>query len=367
MMQLCERCPGRSALREHLSGVFSNNDIDLDDSINYKQRIHTDRTALVHLQLSLEEFLDIFCDKFDSLRQHHFVAKSQSAHLRSRKETLQEHTAIVLLDFAENYSFLVQDAIQGFYWDNSQAVLHPFAIYYIKEDELKCMSVCIISDCMKHDTTAVHAFITRVISHLKEELPSITKVVYFSNGAASQYKNYKNFSNLCHHQVDHGLVAEWNFFATIHGKNPCDGVGGTTKRLVARASLQATEKDQILTPLQMFTWANENIDGIKFFFVSDDDVQRNANMYQLEKRYSLSKTVSGTRSHHCFVPISEGSLEMRRLSADDVCSTVLLGKNQESSIPNKSLPDSDDFQPGKYNACMFDQEWYTGNVVECSE
>lgn len=105
-------------------------------------------------------------------------------------------------------------------------------------------------------------------------------------------------------------------------------LGGTTKRLVARASLQATEEDQILTPLQMFQWADENKDGIKFFFVSDDDVQRTANKYQLEKRYSLSKTVSGTCSHHCFIPVSEGSLEMWRLSADDVCSTVLLGENQ---------------------------------------
>lgn len=31
MMQLCEKCPGKSALREYLSGVFSKNDIDFDD------------------------------------------------------------------------------------------------------------------------------------------------------------------------------------------------------------------------------------------------------------------------------------------------------------------------------------------------
>ena len=28
------------------------------------------------------------------------------------------------------------------------------------------------------------------------------------------------------------------FFATSHGKNACDGVGGTIKRLAAHASLQ---------------------------------------------------------------------------------------------------------------------------------
>jgi hypothetical protein len=33
-------------------------------------------------------------------------------------------------DFAENYSFIVKDAAQGFHWENSQATLHPFLAYY---------------------------------------------------------------------------------------------------------------------------------------------------------------------------------------------------------------------------------------------
>ena len=46
------------------------------------------------------------------------------------------------------------------------------------------------------------------------------------------------FLNLCHHNEDFGMDAEWNFFATSHGKGPCDGLGGTVKRLAAKASLQ---------------------------------------------------------------------------------------------------------------------------------
>ena len=73
-------------------------------------------------------------------------------------------------------------------------------------------------------------------------------VYYFSDGAASQYKNYKNY-NLCFHVADHQVTAASNyFFATSHGKSPCDGIGGTIKRLVARASQQATKEGQILTP-----------------------------------------------------------------------------------------------------------------------
>ena len=37
----------------------------------------------------------------------------------------------------ENYSFPIQDAIQGFYWDNSQATLHPFAIYHMENGKIK--------------------------------------------------------------------------------------------------------------------------------------------------------------------------------------------------------------------------------------
>ena len=40
------------------------------------------------------------------------------------KENLPEDTAILLLDYAENYSYVVQDAVQGDHWDNSQATLH---------------------------------------------------------------------------------------------------------------------------------------------------------------------------------------------------------------------------------------------------
>ena len=225
------------------------------------------------------------------------------------------------------------------------------------------MSVCIISDCLKHDTTAVHAFISRLMPHLKEELPAISKIVYFSDGAASQYKNYKNFANLCHHKNDHAYEAEWNFFATSHGKSPCDGLGGTIKRLVARASLQAVTNNQILTPSQMFTWANQNIKGIKFFYVSSDDVQANAEQFQLEDRFSSSKTVSGTRSHHSFVPVSSSKLEMRRLSTDDGCTIVTMG---DTAVEATST-NYDKYQPGKYVACMYDQDWYIGYIEERSD
>ena len=178
--------------------------------------------------------------------------------MKDLKENLAEGTCVVLRDFAENYSFMVQDAAQGYHWDNSQATLHPFTVYFRKDDKLVCESVCMISDNLKHDTVAVHAFQKRLIPYL-QQLTNTNKVIYFSDGAASQYKNYKNFANLCCHYQDFGVNAEWHFFATSHGKSPCGGIGGTAKRLVARASLQSPVQGHILTPTQIFDCATKNM------------------------------------------------------------------------------------------------------------
>ena len=85
-------------------------------------------------------------------------------------------------------------------------------------------------------------------------------------------------------------------FQYNNGKSPCDGVGGTVKHLVARASLQATTSDHILTPLDMYTWCKEHIPGIHFIFLEKAEVYKH--------RESLVDR---------FVPISLSHLAMFRL------------------------------------------------------
>ena len=110
--------------------ILDDNDFDVDDSIKCKQWIYTDGTKLIDMQLWVSEFIDMFSKKFDLLRRHHFIANAQSTFFQPTKETLPSDTVIILLDFIENYSFLVQDSVQGYHWENSQATLHPFCCYY---------------------------------------------------------------------------------------------------------------------------------------------------------------------------------------------------------------------------------------------
>lgn len=252
--------------------------------------------------------------------------------------------------------------MQGFHWETSQATLHPFVVYYREEvgGELKSLSVCIISDDREHVTGTVHAFQKAMLEKVKLHLPQLKNIIYFSDGAAGQYKNCKNFINLCFHEKDFGVKAEWNFFATSHGKSPCDGVGGTVKRLVARASLQATTSDHILTPLEMYTWCKEHIPGIHFIFLEKAEVDKHRE--SLVDRFVSAKTVPGTRSHHRFVPISLSHLAMFRLSSDVYSTTVAASCETDPNIRSSSVP-LEKLQP----AATYDNCWYIGCVTERSD
>ena len=84
----------------------------------------------------------------------------------------------------------------------------------------------------------VYTFIEKAMTYVKFRCPQVMKVRYFSDGCAGQYKNRYNFTNLYYHEKDFGLACEGHFFATSHGKNACDGIGGTVKVATAHASLQ---------------------------------------------------------------------------------------------------------------------------------
>ena len=125
------------------------------------------------------------------------------------------------------------------------------------------------------------------------------KMVYMSDGCAAQYKNCKNFSNLCHHLEDFGVTAEWHFVATTHGKSAGDGAGGTLKRLVTKASLQRPYEKQVLTARQLYHFAVTEIKGMHFGFATLDEHDQEAKL--LEVRLRMTRTVPRMLkpSYHC--------------------------------------------------------------------
>ena len=306
----CTSCPGPDRLREVLLQSFEDKAVD---EVQYKQWTCTDRSQLETFVQPVEEYVEAFLEKIEALSRHDFIAKQQSRYCKDRKEALQAGEFLVVGDFSENYSFIVQDAVQGYHWTNSQATLHPFVFYWKDQNkELQHSSYVVISECNNHDTVAVHLFQRHLIEHLKSK-HQVTKIIYFSDGCAGQYKNCKNFINLCYHLEDFAVPAEWHFFATSHGKGPCDGVGGVVKRQAAKASLQRVFNEQITTPLQLFTFCQTQLQGITFRFLTTKDWSDEDSL--LQERLSRAKTIAGTQRLHSFVPISTTALHVREYSA----------------------------------------------------
>lgn len=317
-LQNCSLCPGFEDIQLRMEKLFDEHFIT---QIEYKEWTQTDRCTLRTSICTPDEYVDRLLQQLRQLQTHDFIARTQSDFLKERKENLGIDELVVIADFSENYSFVIQDEVQSYHWTNTQATIHPFTIYHRSNNDTKSENFVIISDCLTHDTSAVHLFQCRLTSFVKTKFENrIEKMFYFSDGAASQYKNKYNFANLVYHQRDFGIQGEWHFFATSHGKGPCDGLGGTIKRLAKHASLQRPHTDQITDPLQLFQWANENIKNLNIEYCTKEEHANHT--VELANRFQLAVPVKGTRKFHGFLPQSQTELIAKTFSSSEESSVV---------------------------------------------
>jgi hypothetical protein len=113
--------------------------------------------------------------------------------------------------------------------------------YYAQSEMTEHISYVVISDCLKHDTAAVHLFQGKLCSFL-------------SDGAALQYKCRKYLINICY-KDDSVMDAECHFFAISQCKAACNGTRGTIKVLARKTRLQNPYEKQIMTSRQLYELA----------------------------------------------------------------------------------------------------------------
>ena len=128
------------------------------------------------------------------------------------------------------------------------------------------------------------------------------------------------------------------------------------KILVKLESLRMPFENQFLTPWDMYEWADENIENIKFFYVSTEGIASHTSVNQI--RLTTAETIDGTRSYHCFRPNSETKLELYTLSADE----IFVVKNLHAS---KGLfVDIGCLKIGHYVAAVYEGQWYPSSNLE---
>jgi len=133
MHSICKDCPGKDGARS----LLDEKDLEgYPERVEYKQWVASKKSAgercrLINANSEKDAFYDEFVDLVYDLKVHHFTAQSQSSFLKEKKENLQKYECIILGDFAENYSFTIQDEVQSYHWNVPQATLHPFVDYCV--------------------------------------------------------------------------------------------------------------------------------------------------------------------------------------------------------------------------------------------
>ena len=223
------------------------------------------------------------------------------------------------------------------------------------------MNYCFISDHLQHSTASVYEFQKQLI---KDKLPNVQKIHYSSDGCSGQYKNKYNFSNLCSHKNDFGIDAEWNFFATSHGKSPCDGIGGTLKRIAYQHSWRAVNSGFILNAMDFYSYVKENY-SVNCIYVPSKVIHA-TELFLKSDRFHRACTVVGTKSYHKYVPQSEFQLKAFHTSKDEnfVVHDIYSAKSNIDS--ELDLP-TDDLIVGSYVSCLYDRKCYIGIVKSTCE
>lgn len=337
-LQQCTNCDEQKML-DYVAQILDANNVN---DVSFSMWVTSPKCEITFVTDDADIFMDRLKKQLKRFILHKFKVDKQFEFIKNIKRTLKANKYFLIqLDFAENYTCIYQNSIQSHYFGAPTVTIHPFVVFFKTSEtsEIQTLSIVAISEVKTHNTVTVYTFQKKLIEILKEKFPEIEKILYLSDGSGEQYKNKSNIKNLCCHQLDFDISAEWHFFPTAHGKGPCDGIGGCLKRMAKEASLR---KVPINSAKQFYEWATSS-DAKKqfkkdwnFMFVSQQEF--NASEAELKDRFADLKIITGTKSFHQFIPLNENEVSASEFSGSDTLLTFSL------SDSNKRKPQTNDDQ-----------------------
>ena len=190
---------------------------------------------------------------------------------------------------------------------------------------LKVTSACYVSDVTDHTAPMVFAILKQIVTLAKQTVPELKYIHYLSDFPSSQYRNKHLMYIIAQHDKMFGIPCTWTYFESGHGKGPCDGIGGSSKRLADLAV--KTDKASILCAQDFADWGNKSSKKVQYSVVSQSDYIVAKNEINLFN----AKPVPGTMSTHA-VQTSENGVVCRKTSC--VCSECFANKSPECNWIN---------------------------------
>ena len=374
---------------------------NLGDSVNLSQwkRVEIEErgkkmyiTKIVESTLPKENFISHVESQMKDFEDHISRVKNQYEQIKKLKENLPIHEMIVQLDFAENYSCKSLQEVQSAYFNQTCVTLHPMVVYFMSSDnQLEHRSFIVVSDEMAHKASTVLTFIDDLIPELKALDDGLKVIHFWSDSPTSQYRNKHIFELIANHEQMYGIKARWNYFEAGHGKGPCDGLGGTCKRLADEA--MRTGKTVIQDSEAFYEWAlSSSMNNVKFRYVSAKQcAEKEKNLERI-----TIKPIKGTMKIHAVVGEGTNKIKVRDISCYcDLClsgsacdswrsETIITGVMDSGEVRSRAQVDTDTtsndaetkeivsekknvFEVNEFVAAIYDDQWYVGLITDKDE
>ena len=250
------------------------------------------------------------------------------------------------MDFSENVSLKYQDAVQSSYFGQRQISLYTVTMW----NQNKTTSQILVSDVRDHDKITVIANTMTILDIVTDIYPHVKKVNFFSDGPSSQYKNKYIFAPtyLLQQKYERNIDdIYWHYFATSHGKGPCDSLGGNAKRIVTRKLF--ADKDLVVDNAEFFCKVIlSSGTTIRCEEITADQIKQKLDEIEVEKLLEgmKSKVIRGTKNTHYLKPShSSGIITLKCYTSSETEKQVTLPTISNEPAEDIQIPDDHPIQP----------------------
>ncbi|CAF4451713.1 unnamed protein product, partial [Rotaria magnacalcarata] len=182
---------------------------------------------------TIQQCLADLQEKIKPFLWHVFIKRQQASYFEQMKPSKNDETVCLQVDFSEDFRMDIQDAIQGSYYSKKSVSLFTSHVWCSSQG----FSFVYVLDNCTHDKYCISTILNQLFDEIKKNSKICKTFMFFSDGAAQQFKQRFLFRNLCRLADLFKIELYWHYFATSHGKGMVDGLGATVKRLVYSAIL----------------------------------------------------------------------------------------------------------------------------------
>jgi hypothetical protein len=204
----------------------------------------------------VEEFLSYMGKTVSTFITHNFRARWQDEQCHLMMKNVPEGVLVSHIDFAENYSFAIQNEVQSLYYFNTSITILVHITMWKEGETIMKQTHFYISDDKDHDSAYVQHCLLLHWDWLEDSGFIPDEHWVYSDGCSAQFKCATAMYFVARYpMLTKGCKMRWNYFETAHGKGEWDGAGAVVKR--------ALSAEQIQNPLRPLANAAQVVDFLQ--------------------------------------------------------------------------------------------------------